>query len=307
MDGTACIRKFRWDDLILLTGIFNDVNGIALGPKAFDVELLRQVLSQPNLMPEENCMVAELDGSLVGFGLTIPEVAIGRAVFSGGVVDAHRGRGIGRSLMRAAVARAESLGSSVLHVQAADGNGPATHILTTEGFRPIKRYVQMTWTPVVLTADGLPDGFSLRSFRLDRDEKTLTDLQNAAFDGTWGFCPNTVSEISARVRFKISPPKGIIFLMNGSTASGYVWTARTPDEVGSIGFIAMTGVHPDYRGMGLGKVVVAAGLYHLKAQGVGAVELEVDSENVAATGLYGKLGFEKIFETRWYERRFGEP
>jgi ribosomal protein S18 acetylase RimI-like enzyme len=65
----------------------------------------------------------------------------------------------------------------------------------------------------------------------------------------------------------------------------------------------MTGVHPDYRSMGLGRAVVAAGMEYLKAKEVDGIELEVDSENAPARTMYLSLGFRKIGQTQWYEKR----
>ena len=64
----------------------------------------------------------------------------------------------------------------------------------------------------------------------------------------------------------------------------------------------MTGVHPDYRGQGLGKAVIGAGMALLKNNGVRRIELEGDSANTAARTLYLKLGFQKVGETTWFER-----
>ena len=99
-------------------------------------------------------------------------------------------------------------------------------------------------------------------------------------------------------------PEGIILVMDGGRIAAYDWTLQSFGATGSVGWISMTGVHPDYRGKGLGTLVVTAGINHLKSNGVDTVELEVDSDNVPARELYLKLGFKKLRETTWYERRF---
>ena len=296
------IRKFRWQDLEQFTNLFNEVNGIADSEKAFDLEFMRQFLSQPSCDPEDNCYLAESQGRLVGFVLIDPELPIGRAVASGGVLESHRNQGMGRKLVRTATERARALKASVLDIEAPSDSGGARRILESEGFRAVKRYWQMRWQRDELPPAGLPRGFSLRSFRLGQDEEGLTQLQNAAFGQSWGFCPNTVEQISARVRFKRCDPEGIMFVLDNSRLSAYNWTMRASGEAGSIGWIAMTGVHPDYRGKGLGRVATVAGMEYLKSKGVDGIELEVDSENVAATSLYLGLGFEQVRQTVWFEK-----
>ena len=64
----------------------------------------------------------------------------------------------------------------------------------------------------------------------------------------------------------------------------------------------MTGVHPSYRGRGLGRGIVLAGMEHLRAEGAGRIELEVDAGNVPARELYLSIGFRKIAESLWYEK-----
>ena len=177
-------------------------------------------------------------------------------------------------------------------------------MLESAGFNSVKTYWPMRWEGDSPPSLELPEGFRLRAFQLDKDERTLTELQNAAFGEHWGFCPNTVEEISARVRFKRCDPEGIVFIVENGRVAGYNWTLRASTDTKSIGWIAMTGVHPDYRGRGLGRAVVVAGIDYLKSKDVDGVELEVDSENKPATGLYLGLGFRQLGQTAWYERRF---
>ena len=303
MSSPTKIRTFRWQDLERFTHLFNEVNAIEHSERAADPEYMQQLLSLPSLSPENDCYVAELLGSLVGFVLVTPEPPLARTVASGGVLPQHRNQGIGRRLLMRAVERGKDLGASVLHVQAPAEVVDARHLLESEGFQEVKSYWQMRWERGEVAPVKLDQGFSLRSFRLDRDEEALTALQNTAFGEHWGFCPNTVEEISARVRFKRCDPEGIVFVVDGVKSAAYNWTIRASTEAGSTGWIAMTGVHPDYRGKGLGTAVVAAGMEYLASRGVDGVELEVDSENVPATELYLRLGFRRVNQTVWFERR----
>ena len=305
MAPSTTIRQFRWEDLDEFTSLFNEVNGMTNTEVADDVEYMRQFLSQPSCQPETDCYLAESRGSLVGFALLAPELPIGRAVASGGVKSSHRNLGIGRTLLKACIKHVEAIEVSELHIQVLSDGMAAAHLLLSEGFQVVKDYWVMRWQGHEFPPLELPDGFSIRPFRLDQDEAALTDLQNAAFGEHWGFCPNTVEEISARVRMKRCHPEGIIFVVEGGRPSGYNWTLSTSTEAGSIGWISMTGVHPDYRGRGLGTAVVMAGLEYLNGRNVPQIELEVDSENIPARQLYLKLGFWKVQNRIWYEKRLG--
>jgi len=64
----------------------------------------------------------------------------------------------------------------------------------------------------------------------------------------------------------------------------------------------MLGVDPDYRGKGIGKELLLAGLAHIKSKGLQVAELTVDSENEAACALYQSIGFQVRSNTFWYEK-----
>ncbi len=303
ISAKVSIRKFRWRDLGELTNVFNEVMGFTDSEKAYDTELMRQCLSLPPSDPAQHCYVAEAEGKLVGFALLGDEKPIRRAVASGGVLKEHRNLGIGRSLIRKAVEHAGELGAAALHIEVSSDNVPAHSLLESEGFSVARRYWQMKWERDAAPEFELPGGFHMRPFALGRDEETLTRLQNTAFSENWGFSPNTVEQISLRVRMNRCDPEGIILITHGDRPAAYNWTLRASGERRSTGWISMTGVHPDYRGYGLGKAVVACGIQYLKSRGVDAIELEVDSANAPATKLYKGLGFDVVGETVWYEKR----
>lgn len=301
----ARIRRYDRQDIEPFTRLFNAVNGIAGTEKAYDVELMDQVLSQPSCNPTENCYLVEVEDSLAGYTIVSPETPIGRAVAAGGVLEGYRRRGIGRRLVRTAIERAERLNVSVLDIEAPFGDTDIHRILESEGFHPSRRYWNMRWEGGDLPTVESPNGFSVRPFRLNQDEAALTELQNAAFEQNWGFCPNTVDEIGARVRFKRCRPEGIILVAGAAGLAAYNWTARAADDTRAVGWVAMTGVHPEYRRMGLGRLAVVEGMKYLITTGVDGIELQVDSENPPARELYLSLGFERTSETIWYGKPFG--
>jgi mycothiol synthase len=64
----------------------------------------------------------------------------------------------------------------------------------------------------------------------------------------------------------------------------------------------MLGVDTDYRGKGLGKELLVAGLLHLSNKGRELVDITVDSQNIVAVALYDSVGFQRHGETVWYEK-----
>ena len=300
----VAIRGFDWQDLDPLTALHNEVSGVSGSDRALSSVEMRELLSQPSCDPEKDCIVAVSEDIPVGFAIVARELRIGRTVANGGVLEDRRREGIGRSLLTRVMAYVSSLGAKVLHIEAPDGSDGARHLLESSGFRPVRRYCKMRWEGESAPAVVVPEGFALCAFRYGTDEQALTDLQNATFNGSWGFCPNTVEEISVRARSSRCHPDGIIILTTGEgRLAGYNWTTRTGSEDGAVGWIEMTGVHPDFRSRGLGRAVVVAGMAHLKENGVNSIELEVDSQNAPATTLYRRLGFRSVGQGIWYEKR----
>jgi mycothiol synthase len=88
---------------------------------------------------------------------------------------------------------------------------------------------------------------------------------------------------------------------------GYCWTRIFAEEgsaAGSLkGEIHMLGVDPDYRGKGIGRDVLLAGLADLKSRGASNVELTADGEEPVALGLYESVGFEVCSRSEWYEKK----
>lgn len=301
------IRNFHRDDLPMITGLFNKLSGTENTLKAYDESSMSELLSLPPCIPENDCFVALSGESIIGFAIVYRELKINRTVTNIGVNKDYRKSGIEQDLLQVVIDYARSNKSSVLHVQVPTEADDTRQMLLSMDFTKVKQYWAMQHRKGSPTGMSMPEGFTLRSFKIGTDESSLTKIQNAAFNDHWGFCPNTEEDIAAKVRFSRSFPDGIIFAMKDERITAYNWTMRTPTGKGSTGWIAMTGVHPNYRGVGLGKAIASSGVTHLYATGMSTIELEVDSENTKAINIYQSLGFEKLTENVWYELKISAP
>lgn len=80
---------------------------------------------------------------------------------------------------------------------------------------------------------------------------------------------------------------------------GYVIALLRGKRMGHIVSIA---VHPEYRGRGLGKILLREILKKLRSKGAIFVRLEVRVSNKVAISLYEKMGFWKVYEIpRYYQ------
>ena len=300
------VRPFSWDGLRRWTNLYNAAFGLAKTELEFDEESMEHYLSLPGLDPERDCFVAQESSADVGLAILWPELPIRRAVLEMGVSDANSPQTVALALIDAAIARSRRLPISVLHAQTLSEDEAKRRLIYEAGFLPVRRYATMQWSENALPKVELPEGFTLRSFRAGHDTQALTDIQNAAFGDSWGFSPNTVEQIEASVASKSSTPEGILFVTRGDDLATYNWTIRPAGPGGKLGRIAMTGVHPAYRGQGLSRPTVIAGMWWLASQGVDVIELEMDSSNLSAARVYESLGFQKVSDTVWFELRLGD-
>ena len=298
------VRNFTWNDL---PALLDFVDSIQPRSSQQSQDLARrtfhEVLEQPGLEPEENCLLLEMDGSIKGYCLVFPELPIQRAVLGPDVVSDLAGSPLEGELVRRALARAEQLGTRVAHLCLAESS-PKRRLLEEQGFSLERVYWDMVWHGESVPPDVSPDGFTIRPYQ-PSDAGTLTEIQNLAFTGTWGFCPNTVEQIEYRSSMSNTSPPGIVFLYDGERAAGYCWTCIAPAGEKIRGVIGMIGVAPAYRGRGLSKPLLLAGMQYLKSTGVEDIGLHVDGNNSPAIRLYTSVGFEKVGELNWYGVRVG--
>ncbi len=88
--------------------------------------------------PEDH-LVAERDGALLGYvrvgrPTPLPSNAHVRQIQGLAVADAARGRGVGRALLRAALAKAAADGATRITLRVLGHNGPARALYEAEGF-----------------------------------------------------------------------------------------------------------------------------------------------------------------------------
>jgi len=295
------IRNFRPPDLVAYVQLVNGIDEVDGLGKATSVEHMKERLGQPSYHPGEDLFLAELDGLLVGYADMVRELEIGRVILDGAVHPAHRSRGAGSRLLEIAINHSRKLGAKVVQIPIAQGMQAGEHLVRKKGFRLVRRHWQMSLTEYGGGALQIPHGFELRHF-LPGDEESLCALQNLAFAGSWGFRPNTVADICHLVNTSCCHPEGILFISEGQRKVSYCLTMDHPTEKEK-GYIRMMGVDPGYRGRGLGRAILVAGIEYLRKRGMKEIELWVDSRNSSAKRLYYSAGFKRKSTTLWYQKR----
>ena len=293
------IKSFEWKDLDILLGLENQLRTSDLEAAPITKSLLMEQLRQPNLDIERDLLLCLLDNQLKATGLICHEPRIDRAILDIKGTDEFLTSKFVNDLLTASLEKARILGVSTLDFLPPSKLSRET--LTNKwGFYKEHTYLKMRWIPRDLSNPTLPTDYSIRNYGERGDDQALTDIQNSSFDGSFNFSPNSLNEIHYRANMSNTSYPGIIFLMHNHTIAGYNWTLTMPIVNGTKGIISMIGIHQSYRGQGLGKSLLMAGLKHLVSIGTTFVELEVDESNEAAIRLYKSMGFESMDRLHWF-------
>jgi mycothiol synthase len=147
------------------------------------------------------------------------------------------------------------------------------------------------WPPAVV-----PPGYAVRTFERGRDEEAWLALNAAAF----AHHPEQGSlrrrDLEQRIAQPWWDPAGLILVVDADEPDRLAashWTKVDPPD-GDVGEVYVVAVSPDRQGKGLGRLVTALGLDHLRSLGLDRVVLYVDEENVAAVRTYAALGFTDV-------------
>ena len=285
-----------------LVNFLNETNHIAGTNKEISLTLFLQGLNMPSVTPEQDYFIARVNREIVGVLQMVNESPISRAVAIQTIPRSSFKKEVLHQLTKVALSYSKRNSLSVLHMQSPSTDQVAISSLNASGFIKVKTYLELEWAEDVLQNLFLPETYRVRSFILGKDDEVLTDLQNTAFREHWGFCPNSVEEIRNRVKMERSQPEGILLIENESSIAGYNWTLLSENSGDKVGWIAMTGIHPNFRRNRLGRAVVLAGMHSLIKRGAKSIELEVDSENTPARELYKSLGFQSKSSNQWFEK-----
>ncbi len=305
------IRNYRPEDFDGYVRLNSEAEALDDSGHVVSPELLRERLGRPGFSAEQDLFLAELDGQVVGYVEVTLELGVGRAVLDCLVHPEHRREGLARRLFGGAMRHAADSGVRAVHVGIAEGNAAATGLLCHLGFASVCLHVEMSLelAGAHLPACG-PSNVQLRHLQFGEEDR-LTEIQNRCFDGTWGFSPNTREEVAYRLNLRNAAPENVVLAMDRDTIIGYCWTTMCQAGDAGVGRLSgrvnMLGVAPEYRGRGIGRLLLVAGLAYLKRKGTDAVKLTVDDQNRAAIAIYESVGFKTTSKTLWYEKAIEQP
>ena len=294
--ASPTIRPFRWSDLEERAALARAIDG-GDEPLERRLESMRRLYRQPGFRPERDCFTVLVDGEQVGCATLHVEAPIARGVLECGVRPDARRRGVGRALVDAAIEHARGLGLAVLDFDAPEEDA-AARLFIGAGFAVVRRHLHLR----IERLDPPPRRDApervVRPLRRE-DVPELTAVQNAAFTGSWGYCPNTPEQLDYRIyELPLDHPDDVIVVEEQGRIVGYCWAQR--GGRGEPGVVGMVGVRPEAQGRGIGWAATAAALELLAEADARPIDITVDEANTPAVSLYRSLGFETAWRSVWH-------
>jgi mycothiol synthase len=256
-------------------------------------------LAWPGFTPEKDIFIVESNDIIAGYMSLRPELGIDRVMIGCRLRREYRRKGLSLRLLERAMSRARELGVGVAHVDIMQDNSGARKALEKHGFRPVRQYYELELDMSIVDWEEAKRASCECRHLLPGEEAELADIQNRSFAEHWGYNPNTEETISFLINRVQSSPEDVIVICE---EGGIVGFCRTEVIGNGEGRISMIGTDPDFRGKGVGRTALLAGLLHLKSRSVKTTKLTVDTGNDAALALYESVGFRHTNMLITYEK-----
>lgn len=153
----------------------------------------------------------------------------------------------------------------------------------------------LTRPPLAVEKPVFPEGYSLKDFEYDRDEWAYLKVRNAAFATIKGSeTPQTLEGLRAFKDESTHMLGGIQMVWKGDEPAGLIRVFKETEAGIDYAFVAPIAIAPNHQGLGLGRLLLRAGIYFGQQQGMAASMLCVNAENEKAVALYLQEGYEKV-------------
>ena len=245
-------------------------------------------------LAEEAVVVTAPDGSIAGYADLINRSHVTISVY-GWVHPAHRGRGVGSSLLawgeRWTLDRMnqapEDARVVVQHYVKAKNEG-ARRLLKRAGYVPVRGvYVMEAELDEAPPAPVWPEGITVHTFVRGRDEHTTHEAVEDAFRDLWGRPRNTFESFLRETQKDSFDPSLWFLARDGDEIAGLV-LCKVLEEGG---WVHVVGVRRPWRRRGLGLALLRHAFAEYHRRGIRKVGLSVDAESITgAPRLYGRAG-----------------
>jgi mycothiol synthase len=245
------------------------------------------------------------DDEVIGFAAIEYQPGADAAEARLGLLPAHRRRGLAERLIHMVVDLAQEAGAPRLRLYIPEAATWASAAALSWRFQPLRaQHLMLRPTVPTLSVSPVP-GLHIRPLRRGEDAALLAAL-NQAWATTWNFRPITAAALAADLREQRDGMLVGVADADDKHIAGTVHAMFDPSHHNPDGspyaWISNLTTDPAWRGRGLGRALLAAGLRHLYERGARSVALGVDGGNTAALQLYQSVGFTSISTVAIWER-----
>ena len=277
-----------------------------VGEVVLDADFIRTVWTRADF-DLDTCawVIVDAAGTIVAYAhvvLDAPDVA-----GSWGLVHpAHRGRGLGSSLLDLIEGRAAELlaglPASRLRHSIDAGDGAAAAMLRARGLRPIRHFWHMGIDLEGSVEPGdAPAGIVIGGIETPEGLPVVHAVLAEAFAEDWGYHPEPFDRWAEE--YASDPTFDPTLWLLAKDAEGPVGALAAGDH----GWVGEVGVLRSHRGRGIAAALLRRSFATFAERGVGRVLLNVDAENpTGATALYERVGMRVIKRWDLWERASGD-
>lgn len=265
----------------------------------------------PEQLEREARVWHDVQGRMVGFGLlnlTRSETQLDGMLWMRFAPEARVDSlfaevfGWGRATLEALGAEAGV--PAVLYSGAGNADTWRVASLEAHGLTPIRYFWRMERSlSAPIPAAATPQGFSLRPVEA-AEAAAWTALYNESFIDHWDHHPLRVERLE-RIWAEPSYRRDLDLVLVAPDGALVAFCAceRNPADGEGAGWIEVLGVRRGYRGQGLGKAALLAGLERLRSDGAAVARLIVDADSLTgATRLYEAVGFQVTRRSTRYKQ-----
>ncbi len=314
------LRNYKPGDEPVILGLFKAADEADKAERGMSAVDLQEWMTAPIVNPTTDFFIAEADGVPAGFiGVdALPGKNEAHKAFCNGVVHPNRRRrGIGRTLMQAAEARARELMRDFppglpkqFNVFCRDFQTANKALYESREMAPARYFFGMQRDlRTELPTAPVPDGLAIRPLRAGDEEAAYTAFDEA-FQDHWGYEPIPF-ELFRHDLLDVPHFRPELWLLawDGDQVAGFNFNFVNPaylERVGrKEGIVAEVGVRRPWRKRGLATALLARSLRVLCEAGMDYALLGVDTENPhKAVRLYENVGFHEIRRSVVYRKTF---
>lgn len=278
-------------------------------PMVASLDEVAELFSSPDIDPQADLRVVEVDGALVGYGIVDHSPSgerLERAVLFGGIDPAHRKQGIGSQLLawqedRAGERLTETSPSLPAHLMdyVYDFEDARLELLESVGFERARFDHELIRPLVDLPPATDPDGIIIRPWG-EADNEPARVAFNASFADHWGSTTRSAEYWEHMLRSAGNRLDLSFVAVDGATDEvvALALNGHYPDDqsvTGRLdGWIQSLGTLRSHRKRGIASALIVRSLHAFADAGLDHAMLGVDTENpTGAYGIYADLGFER--------------